>query len=450
MEAMKPMSFFLLFLSVYVGFGQEFRLEGEAEVFGLASSEETLPFWMFANSSTAVAPETHFSGTLHLKGMYTFGTATIEAGASVFYRDGVEEEAQRKELYVSFQNSWLQATLGAKERPIAVHGLSTTNKNMLWSHNARPLPGLMLEASQPIRISETFAIDWGIAHYSLNDERFVDNTRVHYKRLGLITTFNEHHKLRAQLQHFAQWGGSSPSAGDLPNDFEAFFDVFLAKKRSVLLGDDIYNNALGNHLGSFLLDYEVKTGIGVISVYHEHPFEDGSGTRWANFPDGVWGVFYQPENKKLVTAVLYEYVDTAKQSGQGVGSGFDNYFSNNLYRSGWTYERNIIGVPFILADPNLVLTDSNSPIVNNRVKLHHVGVTGHLKGVDWVLKTTYVTNLGTYRIPFSPAIRTTHNFVSATYATESYGRFTLVGGVDFSNTGDTVLGGGLGYSYTFK
>lgn len=447
---MKIAQVFFLFFCVQIGFGQQLHFEGEAEVFGLVSNEETLPFWLYTNTSTAVAPETNFSGTLGAKLVYAYENVIIEAGATGFYRNGVADEVQRRDWYASFQNTWLRATLGAKERATVLYGLSTTNKNILWSQNARPLPGLILEANDPLKISETFAVDWGIAHYSLNDDRFVDNTRIHYKRLGLITTFNERNKLTVQLQHFAQWGGTSPVEGELPSDFEAFFDVFLAKKRPLVTQDIIYNNALGNHLGSFLLEYELKTTIGTVSLFHEHIFEDGSGTRWANFPDGVWGLFYQPTNGKFINAVLYEYVDTAKQSGIGGGSGIDNYFSNNLYRSGWTYERNIIGVPFILADPDLLITDSTNPIFNNRLKAHHIGVSGHFKGVAWMVKTSFVSNLGTYRVPFEPTMRNVHNYASAAYTTQKFGTFTILGGLDFSNYGNTNVGGGLGYSYSFK
>ena len=440
--------FFLVCLQL--GYGQQIKLEGQTEILGFVSSEETLPFWMYNNTSTAVGSETNFSVQLGAKASYSHENTKFEIGVLGLYRDGMPEEIQRRDLYASFQNSWLKATLGSKKRDDLLHGLSTTNKNILWSHNARPLPGLILEANTPIKISKTFAIDWGIAHYNLNDDRFINNTRVHYKRLGLITTFNEKNKLTVQLQHFAQWGGTSPIEGDLPNDFEAFFDVFLAKKRPLILGGVTYENALGNHLGSYLLDYEVTTGVGNFSIYHEHPFEDGSGAGWTNFPDGVWGVFYQPVNQKIVSSLLYEYVDTANQSGTGANSGIDNYFSNNLYRSGWTYERNIIGVPFILADPTLVITESNGPIFNNRIKAHHLGVTGHFSGVDWMLKTSFVTNLGTFRIPFEPTLRNTHNYASATYATETYGSFSVIGGLDFSNIGQTVAGAGIGYMYAFK
>ena len=77
-----------------------------------------------------------------------------------------------------------------------------------------------------------------------------------------------------------------------------------------------------------MLTYEFKNMLGEFSIYHEHPFEDGSGTRLANLPDGVWGIYFKPENQKIISSVLYEYIDTSDQSGNKSVSGFDGYFGN--------------------------------------------------------------------------------------------------------------------------
>ena len=425
---------------------QNLDFGGEITFLSVGSNKEEIPFWMYTNTNTALGQTTNFSGIGDLKTKYSFESSFIEAGVAVFYRDGMIDDFQRRDLYLRYQNSWLSTTIGAKQQEIEVEGLSATNKNILWSSNARPLPGLIIEANNPIKISETFSIDWGIAHYSLNDERYVDDVWLHYKRLGLITTFNDHNKLTAKIQHFAQWAGTSPTFGKLPNDLSAFIEVFFAKQTSTE-GENA--NVLGNHLGSIMLDYEFVTNIGDFSVYYDHPFEDRSGLRFANFPDGVWGVFYTPENKKIISNFLYEYIDTSDQSGNTSISGFDNYFSNNLYRSGWTYEGNIIGLPFIMTDKDIVINDITSPIVSNRVRLHHIGVSGSFNKIEWMLKTTFSKNLGTYNKPFNPTLENWYNYVSFSYTTNLYGTFILIGGVDISNLNDTIVGGGLSYSYSF-
>ncbi len=429
-------------------FSQEFDIKGSIEATAILSNENENPFWFHTNTNYAVGEHTNLSATGQLTASLNYSSFKINAGAAVFGRDGIEDALQRKELYLQFENSWLLATLGAKSRPVVADGLSATNKNFLWSGNARPLPGILLEANEPIKISETFGIDWGIAHYELNDDRFVDNTHLHYKRLGLITTFNENHKLIAQIQHFAQWGGSSPEYGELKDGVKDFVNVFFARNTEEIGFEGETINKLGNHLGSYLLDYKFKNGFGEFSAYHEHPFDDGSGTRLANFPDGVWGVFYKPSGQKIISSILYEYITTTNQSGISVGSGYDNYFNNNVYRSGWTYEGNIIGLPFMITKDEEV-TEGSVAIVSNSLKMHHFGIAGSIRKIDWVLKTSYVKNLGRKASLFENPIDNLYNYISIAYKSEKLGTFKIMGGVDFSNVANTLVGGGVEYSYTF-
>jgi hypothetical protein len=446
---MKKLLLFGLLITANVAYTQPIEVAGEVSASAIFSNEDVIPFWMYANSNFERGSETNYNGIAAVSARYSLENAFIEVGVSAFYRDDVTDEFQRKELFLRFQNSWLKVTAGSKGRELQADGLSSTNKNFLWSGNIRPLTGLIIEANEPLRLTETFAIDWGIAHYRLNDDRFVSDVNVHYKRLALIATINDRNKLTARLQHFAQWGGNSPVLGALPNDFKAYFDVFFAKKRSLVSNNITYQNALGNHLGSYFIEYETSNALGEFNFYHEHPFEDGSGTRFANFPDGVWGAQFRPNSKKIITQILYEYVDTSDQSGSGAASGIDGYFGNNVYRSGWSYEQNVIGFPFILFDPTVVINDRTSPYVNNRSRIHHLGVSGSFEKIDWTVKTTLSNNLGTYRRPFMPQLNNWHNYLSIRYRTESYGAITLIAGADFSNLFNTVTGVGVRYQYSF-
>lgn len=440
--------FCLLFLSAICN-AQTVEWEGKVAATGIFSSEETNPFWLYANSDAQYGAASQFSGLGELSGSYAISeNATLEGGAAFFYRNEVADEFQRRDLYLQFKNKWLKATAGAKRGQTRAQGLSATNKDFLFSGNARPLAGLRLEANDPLKISKTFSVDWGIAHYQLNDDRFVSDVRVHYKRLALITQFDENNKLTAQLQHYAQWAGTSPTFGALPSDFKAFIDVFFAKQSPEIMIEGEIQNAVGNHLGSYLLDYGFKTSVGDFSVYHEHPFEDGSGTRLANFPDGVWGIHFMPSNKKVFSGILYEYIDTNDQSASGV-SGVDNYFRNSIYRSGWSYEGNIIGMPFILIDNSIVVNDDNSPIISNREQLHHFGLTGTVHHIDWMFLTTFVSHLGGYVNPFDPQIDLWHNYASFSYTSEKFGTIKLFGGLDSGKLIDTNFGGGISYSYGF-
>jgi len=434
---------------VSLSLAQKVEWEGSLSVTSIFSSEETNPFWFYANSDTQFGAASQFSGFGEVNGKYAISeNATLEGGVAYFYRDEVEDEFQRRDLYLQFKNKWLKATVGAKQVVRVFDGLSATNKNFLLSGNARPLPGVIIEANEPIKISNTFGIDWGIAHYDLNESRFVDNVRVHYKRFGVITKINEKHRFKTQIQHFAQWGGTSPVFGKLNGDFEAFVDVFFAKKSTEINVEGEIQNAVGNHLGSFLFEYLLSAKTGEVSIYYEHPFEDGSGIGFSNFPDGVWGVHFEPRKKGAISKVLYEYIDTNDQSASQV-SGFDNYFSNNVYRSGWSYNTNIIGMPFILLDPTVEINATTGPILSNRVSVHHLGIKGNIKKVEWTLKTSIASHKGTFANPFEERQSLWHNYISGLYTTKMAGSFKLFVGLDTGTSIDANFGGGLEYSYSF-
>ncbi|GAB5400307.1 MAG: capsule assembly Wzi family protein [Aureisphaera sp.] len=444
------MRFIFCFLITISAFSQSVNWEGSVSASGLFSSEDATPFWMFRNTNNQWGEETTFSGTGEILATYDINeTSELKGGAAFFYRNEVQDEFQRRDLFIQFTNAWLNATVGARRGKTRKGGLSTTNANFLLSENARPLPGVLLEASNPLKISDNLAIDWGIGHYWLNGDRYVDDALVHYKRLGLHVKLNENHTIKGQIQHYAQWSGTSPDFGDLPSGFDTFVDVFIAKQSEEIGEDGEITNAVGNHLGSYLLDYSFKTNVGIFSLYHEHPFEDGSGTALKNIPDGVWGIYFVPSNQKLFNGILYEYVGT---NDQGVGNqlaGSDNYFSNNVYRSGWTYDGNVLGVPFILIDPNREITSETSPIISNRTKVHHFGLSGTFRKISWMFKTSIAKHLGTYNSPFTSDIDLLHNYLSVRYNTPNYGSFRLFTGLDSGESIDTSFGAGLEYSYQF-
>lgn len=439
----------LILLFPTLVFSQEFEISGSIGTKAIVSNENENPFWFHTNTNYEIGDLTNFAATGTLKTSLTFSSFKLNAGGTIYGRDGVEDAIQRRDLYVQFENSWLFATIGAKKQKEVFDGLSATNQNFLWSGNARPLPGILLEANNPIKISNTFEIDWGIAHYELNDERFVKGTHLHYKRLGLITHINESNKITARVQHYAQWGGNSPEFGPLKEGFSDFIKVFFAANSTEIGLDDEIKNAVGNHLGSYFLEYELKTLKGNFSLYHDHPFDDGSGTRFANFPDGLWGISFQPANKKIISRLVYEFIYTLNQSGISVGSGYDNYFNNNIYRSGWTYEGNIIGIPLMLRNTSKV--DENSvAITSNMVRAHHLGLAANIKKLDLETKLTYVENLGRKANPNYDEVKNLYTYASLIYKTDKLGAFKIMGGIDFSNISSTLIGGGLEYSYQFK
>lgn len=442
---------FFIFVTHLAVCQSNFSFKGVVEASGFVSTNDSLPLWFYTNTSAKVGRQSNIAGLAEGEVTYTLTeNSEISGGAGFYYRDNVADDFQRKELYLQFKNSWLAVTAGAKEEPEVAQGLSATNKNYLWSRNVRPLPGFRISSSKPLKLSNTFSVDAAIAHYELNDNRYTRNARLHYKHLALITNFNENHKFTAKIQHFAQWAGTSPDFGELKNDFSAFIDVFTARESPEIGVDGEIFNAVGNHLGSYLFDYEFKTSVGTTSVYHEHPFEDGSGSGFSNFPDGVWGIYFQPKQKNYISGFVYEFITTKDQSGTATGgSGFDNYFNNSVYRSGWTYEGGVIGLPFMITAPGTSLDENLIKFISNTLSMHHFGISGTYKVIDWKLKSSFVKNFGRLVSPFPKTLTTSHHYLELAYPSDTYGKFTLLAGFDTSSVSNSIFGAGLQYAYTF-
>ncbi len=431
--------FYILFI-FFQGtlFAQDFNYNINLEVQGFYGTNDASPFWFYSNKNGILDAETNFLGIANIEASYSKNkNLNFEAGVNYYYSDGIEKSVKRNELFIKYYNKYLQAIIGAKNPEVKLNGLSSSNQNFTYSGNARALPGILIEANEFFPIFKFLFVDWGIAHYELNDNRFVDGTMVHYKRIGFNWIINKNNSVYARFQHYAQWGGNNPITGQQPDSFKDFIKVFFGRSGGENAGSGDQQNVLGNHLGSYFLEYKLKTKIAKFSFYWEHPFEDGSGTSFKNFPDGIWGVFASLENSSFFKSLLYEYVDTTNQSGKGGVSGNDNYFNNRGYKSGWTYDGRTIGIPFILVP------------VNTRTRVHQIGFTSVYKKIDFTFKTSIVQNLGTHPFPFEPQENAVYTYLKSAYSFNKYGDLSLELGYDTSNINKDHFGASLAYSYYF-
>ncbi len=447
---MKIRLFSLLFCISTILPAQDLKVAGSINAKGFVSSENELPFWMYTNTNKAIEPLTNAFIGGSFVARFDFKDHAIEGGTTLYLRDGVKDNLQRRDIYLRYTNRWLKMTLGAKKADTRLGGLSVSNQNFLFSNNARPLPGILIEAPEWVRISKGFYLDWRMGHYVMNDKRYVTDTWVHFKEFGMLWAFNDLHTLKFKIQHVAQWAGTSPVYGKLSSDFNTFVDVFFARRgdQDTTIGDQL--NAVGNHLGSYYLEYGFQSSIGKFSMYHEHPFEDGSGTRLANFPDGIWGINFKPSDIAPISSVLYEYVTTKNQSGSDGGSGVDNYFNSLIYKSGWTYDSNIIGLPFFVFDPSLVFDENEqNPVIVNSVSAHHIGALGVLGPYMYQIKTSFVERFGTVFNPLDKSISSLHSYMKVGRNFNNLGTFYLVTGLDINSNSNTNVGAGVEYSYKF-
>jgi hypothetical protein len=348
------------------------------------------------------------------------------------------------EFYGSLDFGKFRATLGARARPERFQGLSSVNGDVLWSNNARPLPGVEAGTLAPIELWPWLGVEGALAHYWLNDDRFVQDAYVHYKYLELEFRLSPRSTLRAGMHHYAQWGGVSPETGPQPEGLNDFMRVFLGVVGNPTATASDQLNALGNHIGSYRFHYRYALGEGHLEAYFQNIFEDASGRSFMNFPDGVWGVYWELPKRSPIRGLLYEYVQTSWQSGLSSLSGNDNYFNNGTYESGWTYFQEVIGLPFFTFDPEL------PAITNNSIVAHHLGLRAGFSKLDLRLLASVVQNRGTRAAPFNPFENVVYTHLQLQYPLGQHFGLGLSLGADFSDLNEETFSAGVSLRYQFR
>ena len=278
----------------------------------------------------------------------------------------------------------------------ALGSMSTTGGHIVWSGNARTMPGYLI-TMDPVAVPFTQQVLW--VHGAFGD----------YKML-----FKAHPRLDVQLglDHVALWGGTSPDFGTSANDKD---------------------NVIGDQRGGLLFRVDWRGDGWKTAFQRDVPYDDGSGMLGIqNWPDGVYTFWFGSDDKdRWVSDILYEYHYTMKQSGtyharpntdeekqhldpsdpyhyeNHIYGGLDNYFNNGEYRSGWTYYGRTIGNPLIspMGTHDCTWTARTpQPVLgveNNRIKAHHLSLSGKaLHKLPYKLMLTYSQNFGTYWTPY--------------------------------------------------
>lgn len=442
---MKNLFFFLsLFLAVSLN-AQEFSTQAEVDAVVLGSTGESLPFWFHSNKRGRIDPLTNFSTWANASGIYSLSeNSFLRAGLGVLYHDGYNDEIELDQSFLEFQNSWLQIIAGRKQEPELYNDLSATNENILWSLNARPLPGVSIETTRPIIFWKDAGVGFEaeLGEYWLGNERYVKGARLHHKSFHFVINPSPQFHLRFGLQHFVQWAGTSPEYGELSGGFNDYLRIFTGQGGGNEIGEQA--NALGNHLGSYEIYFTTLVNGHKLQFIYNHLFEDGSGRGFGNTPDGRYGIFFRNKREnKLFNSFIYELYYTRNQSRTSFTTdGSDNYFQNQIYASDYTYEGFIIGVPFILYDREF------EGIVNNEILVHHFGIGGVVANkLPYKLLLSYRNYYG------AKGVSNHHYDVLSTYLDirvyDGMFNVKLMAGSDFISDDSPVYGAGIHLSKEF-
>ncbi len=391
------------------------------------SSGNNLPFWFTSNQNGAFTTENNYYQLLQAglargldtdttkKWDYTYGTTFI-AGY------GDKTGYQFNQYWIGARYKRLVVKIGARNEPVKYAGLSHTNGNMMWSGNARPLPGITFSTDGFIPVFSQKKWFTAKALYEenfLTDHRDMSNAMLHHKYLYGRATLKSW-SFTLGLDHWVYWGGTSKTQGKAPGIEYYPRYIFGLKGGKNSSGSDQIN-AAGNSIGMYAFEAEKNLGGHTLTFYWNHPYEDRSGLEFDNMPDGLWGLHYANKKREaLFSDFVYEFMNTLNQSGSyhllpsgvpGVltGRGRDNYFalgigmSDGFYSSGHVYHDKMMGTPLFIP----VIGEDGIPkgFDNTRIEMHHIGIGGTIIGrLGWKSLMTWSQSRGTYEKPFEEII----------------------------------------------
>lgn len=430
-------SFILMFIAApsFAESGWTLQWDGKAHING--GTGEYLPFWQ----------RTGFDGTMPYTsaGVLSVGADLKYNGAGgISFETGVNLVGQAfaaskwnergvgglvDRLYVSGGWKMLHLDVGMKPRVRELGELSITGGNIVFTGNARNIPGLNAWSDWIyFEKGHWFGIRGNFAHYQTIDNRYVQDLMIHNKSFAFKVALGRKVDLEMGLDHWVQWGGVDPVLGQRPDSFKDYLRVMLGLRGGddATLSDQL--NALGNHLGREYIRLVWRPSAFTMTFQYDMPFEDGGQIiKTQSMPDGVYTLkFSFKDRDALVTDVLYEYVHTTWQGGdihdrpateeemtkdygkyvywqdpdhhyygRIVPGGRDDYFNNGEYRSGWTYFGRSIALPLMI--PRAPREDGLTiGLINNRVRAHHFGIQGVAGPVPYTFKATYSSNWGRY------------------------------------------------------
>ncbi len=408
---------------------QNWEVNWEGTANALYTTGEFLPFWARTNNDGIFPYAT--SGVLTAGADIRYGDSKgwgFEAGTNLvggiaqgtsYSSKGVYGLVDR--LYASGSWKMLHLDVGMKPRARELTDLSISGGNVMYSRNARNMPGInawtdwiYFEKGHWVGIKANYA------HYQMIDNRYVTNALVHNKSVALKVALGRKVDLSFGFEHWAQWGGNSPKYGEQPATFKDYMRIVLGMGGGDGATASDQLNVLGNHLGKEYVRVDWRAKDFTMTFQYDKPFEDGSGMRFQNAPDGIWSLQFSLNNREQwVTDVIYEFITTTWQSGTAhdrpatkeemanqnpdspyygkiVIGGCDNYFGNGEYRSGWTYYNRIIGLPLLLPSaPNE--EGITMGMASTRVRAHHFGIKGiAFKKLPYKFLATYSRNYGRY------------------------------------------------------
>lgn len=380
----------ILFTFRIDAFAQDQRTEYYTE-FSFAGGTPELPFWLYANSDARLQAGAAGNGLASLGFRRRFlqedSRLQIQAATDLFSRiSGRQNTIHFQQLYLQADYGALRLTVGNFYDPVGLNESGLSIGSMMVSRNATPMPRIRL-STKYIPVPGTNNLLQFKARYSegrLESDRVIPNPNLHQKYFYLRLNPVEQLSLYGGIVHNVVWGGTSDLGGRFFSSFSDYIKSILAIPR------DGGTTPAGNSLAAYDFAAEYQFEGFRLKASRLFFLEDLISARFRSPWDGVWGVQFRKLNEDgLLHSFHYQHINTKRQDARGgQPPGRARYYWNVYYRSGWTYQGEVLGIP-------LITFDAAGNLDNNMLVGHHIGFSGDLTdGLNYKAFFTYTRNYG--------------------------------------------------------
>lgn len=384
------------------------------------STAGATPFWLRSNQYGSVSvssPFLTFRGAIYKDFDSTQNNQKLKKfgygyGFGAVANVGKQSGLFLPEAYLKIRYNSFEFYGGRRKEIMGLVDTALTSGSYIWSGNALPIPKIQISIPNYKQLGKTsIFVKGGISHGWFGDQIYVKDYYLHQKWLyARIGQENSKFKLFAGFNHQVQWGGVTQSINPIyskngklaPYPLYSYQFVLIPFLQKIIklkpekLTDFDSGLAIGNHLGSVDIGFEVENSIISLLFYKQQPYDFARSLyNLNNIEDGLYGLSLNFRNNANIKKILFEYLHTISQGlyrfGKYQSSNYvenDNYFSHGQYMS-WSYNEFIIGTPFILVNEN--------GVYNNRIKALIVNVSGKISNkAFYIIGGGFSSNFGVY------------------------------------------------------
>lgn len=397
------------------------KLNYNIETLGGVISPGHVPFWLRSNQYGSIPLDNaslSLIGSVH-KDYGRTKKSLVDWGASIEGRTNIGHNSNFSliEGYGKLRISVFEIKVGRSKEIMGLCDSSLSSGAFAVSGNALGIPRVQIGIpgfySLPF-FGKLFAFKGSFAHgwlgrtdMNLDDNIFQINTYFHQKSLyGRFGKPEWRLKLYGGFNHQVFWGNEKDYYGEI-------YTLSLAKTYLyVITGtafgtDRIPRSKIGNHLGSIDLGFEYEFKDMRLFVYRQNFYDCGALYYLANIRDGLNGLSLvnsrQRVNRFRWKKMLIEVLYTKNQAGElwspYTPSGDEDYYNNYQFIKGWSNRGIGLGTPFITPRTlarNGLPSDPDDFFINNRVVAFHFGFEGSVQKWEFITKTSYSLNYGTF------------------------------------------------------